>query len=225
MRNGATNPKMTSRSTGKRLKNPLDAAIRDILLPVISPHGFSLYSPHIIGRLVNREIFQFIQFHRHSFWYANYNAIPLFQDPDRSELYLGPPGERFETWIGDLDKKSGKLVITHEATDVSMRSIVSELETYVLDWFNTASTTSGLIRLFESDSNGINSEIIDFYIAICQLRLGNIDVARKLLDRSHFINPYWPARYRELAQSIGSRTHAKLLANWQSAYLKQLKLG
>jgi len=203
----------------ERLKEPLSAAIRDILEPVILPIGFGKFAKRTYLRFRTGDIVQTIDFGKpRSSWYTAYNTIPLFQPllPESNGLYYAPPGARLKRVI---------FAKNHEAADREMTDIVAELRQGPLHWLESTSSTEGLLLAFDDPRNGGIPHLRAYYKALCLAQLERIEEALALLP-PHFecFNESMRKNIRELHSTLESGAHRPKLDEWSRAYRKRLGL-
>tara|TARA_R110002072_G_scaffold219815_2_gene377417 strand:+ start:762 stop:1682 length:921 start_codon:yes stop_codon:yes gene_type:complete len=200
-----------------RAKDPLAAAIAEVLEPGLSTHGFEKLGTGVVARIRDDAV-QVIVFdrssHNRTSCSLHYNTVPLYRP--NSSLALAPPGSTLQ---GDWRFP------VHTVAEASMQAALAQIEQNALTWLEQTATTDGLLLAFE-ECGFRPTENVTFARACCLARLNRSDEATELL-RDEQYQDWWLERspgVEALRSAIQGDTYPDLLDRWVEESVATLKL-
>lgn len=218
-----------------RSKDALTAATSAYLIPVLREHGFKKYGKRSFGRLMDDQVFQYIDLqpsaHGGKNFAVNYASLlitRLNESVGSTTFRRLPRGKSNDGWWE---------AIHHERADESILDVRKKIMDIALPWFDFTSTALGLAMELGKLTDHGNPHTF-FELGCCYAVVDDIDAARsplrhaiQLFQASYDEMPQrtWALKERvlaeELVNAMANRSHASLLSAWRDQTEKNLKLS
>ncbi len=217
-----------------RPSEPITAAVKTYLEPLLKSHGFKKYKQRNFARVVNDIVFQSIGLELCHYGDRSFRVFyTTFLITEETEHigsttfnYLRHAKGVVGSWPGHSQKHA----------DQSMQEVRDIVTTFAIPWFEKTVTPLGLAdELFKLlDARHVHAP---FDLALCYIAANDLSIAKMYLQaaikqyqKTHDEMPIktWAldlkAKSQLLLDAVESGTHQALLAQWKTRTIKNLKL-